>query len=267
MGSRERSARDGGTLVGMSERTEWQDVADELAANLAERGLDLVHPFRVAWYNGPLPDMNRRLPDLGRSNALGLLIGNTRAFWPLFRAALAAEPHLANEADPVDRYAQDSVVSALSILDLRWLVRFAHELEPEPLPIQRVAWATGLAMLSPSHLSVHPTHGPWIALRAVAIIDVDGPEGAPPACHDYCTHCEKPCVEALQQALADTHQEPDAEAVERDWQSWVAVRDACPVGRGSRYADEQIRYHYTKLRQLLFKPSGSEPGFGTKSFG
>jgi hypothetical protein len=58
-------------------------------------------------------------------------------------------------------------------------------------------------------------------------------------------------VEALQRALHATDKKPDAAAVERDWTSWVSVRDACPIGRDSRYSDEQIRYHYTKLRQLL----------------
>jgi hypothetical protein len=55
----------------------------------------------------------------------------------------------------------------------------------------------------------------------------------------------------LQRALAATDMKPDAAAVERDWASWVNVRDACPIGRDSRYSDEQIRYHYTKLRRLL----------------
>jgi methylmalonic aciduria homocystinuria type C protein len=28
------------------------------------------------------------------------------------------------------------------------------------------------------------------------------------------------------------------------WRLWLAVRDACPVGREHRYSDEQIRFHY-----------------------
>jgi cyanocobalamin reductase (cyanide-eliminating) / alkylcobalamin dealkylase len=229
----------------------WQGIADEVGASLAERGLDVVHPFQVGWYNGQMRDAARCLPDLGRASALGLLIGNTREFWPLFCRAHTHFEHLQSEADPVDRYAADSVLSALSVLELRWLVRWAHDHEPEPLPIQRVAWATGLATLSPSHLSVHPTPGPWIALRAVVIVDVDGPHGEAPRSEDHCTGCAKPCVEALQRALQATDTTPDAAAVERNWASWVSVRDACPIGRESRYSDDQIRYHYTKLRQLL----------------
>jgi cyanocobalamin reductase (cyanide-eliminating) / alkylcobalamin dealkylase len=233
------------------QRRDWRSVAAEIGSSLTERGLDLVHPFQVGWYNGQMRDAARCLPDLGRTTALGLLIGNTRAFWPLFRTALDAHAHLQSALDPVDLYTSDAVLSAFSVLELRWIVRWAHDLEPEPLPIQRIAWATGLAMLSPSHLSVHPVHGPWIALRAVAIVDIDGPDGGAPACVDHCTKCHKPCVEALQLALNGTHHTPDAESLERDWESWVGVRDACPIGAGARYCDEQIRYHYTKLRRLL----------------
>ena len=31
----------------------------------------------------------------------------------------------------------------------------------------------GLAHTSPSYLSIHPEHGPWIGLRAVIVLDAD----------------------------------------------------------------------------------------------
>ncbi len=45
--------------------------------------------------------------------------------------------------------------------------------------MQRLAHASGLARLSPSHLSVHGTDGPWIALRAAVVIDIEGQSGPP----------------------------------------------------------------------------------------
>lgn len=36
-----------------------------------------------------------------------------------------------------------------------------------------------------------------------------------------------------------------------DWEQWLAVRDACPVGTVHRYSASQIAYHYTKSRTLL----------------
>ena len=39
---------------------------------------------------------------------------------------------------------------------------------------------------------------------------------------------------------------PSHDSVTRDWRLWLAVRDACPLGREHRYDDDQLRYHYTK---------------------
>ncbi len=235
------------TLGCMAPPAAWQELAAEVAASLRERGLDPVQPFRVAWYNAQLADGAEPLPDLGRPDALGLLIGNTRLFWTPFRQAEKNESHLEDDPNPVDCYTCDAVHSALSVVEPRWVVRWAHVVEPEALPIQRIARATGLAMLSPSHLCVHEVHGPWIALRAVVVIDIAGPAGPAPSAPDPCTPCHKPCMAALQSAL-DARTLVDASAIERDWQAWLAIRDACPLGRESRYSDEQIRYHYTKRR-------------------
>jgi hypothetical protein len=35
------------------------------------------------------------------------------------------------------------------------------------------------------------------------------------------------------------------------WHAWLAVRDACPVGRAHRYDDDQLRYHYAGERDAL----------------
>ena len=35
------------------------------------------------------------------------------------------------------------------------------------------------------------------------------------------------------------------------WREWLAIRDACPVGRGARYGEQQIEYHYLKDRKTL----------------
>jgi methylmalonic aciduria homocystinuria type C protein len=35
------------------------------------------------------------------------------------------------------------------------------------------------------------------------------------------------------------------------WPLWLAVRDACPVGRAHRYCEDQIRYHYAGDRTAL----------------
>ncbi|HTM22812.1 MAG TPA: hypothetical protein VL172_19955 [Kofleriaceae bacterium] len=221
-------------------------TSDTIAAALAAAGLDLLQPFQVGWYNDACP--THPLPDLGDRHHLGLLIGNSRALWPHFLAARAADPALAREPHPLDRYVSAAVRAALAPLAEPWEVRFAPEPPPRRVAMQRLAEVSGLAALAPSHLSVHPTFGPWIALRAAAVIARPGPAARTPAPALACD-CEHGCLPPLRAALAAGAPSSQADVRER-WRLWLAVRDGCPLGRAHRYGDDQIRYHYTGVRSL-----------------
>lgn len=188
---------------------------DEAIARLGADGFDLVHAFDA--------HAAAREPGwecLAAGPRLGLLVANTRALWPVFRARRRAEP------DPLDRYTERSVAAAFPDAP----VYFAHRAEAGAfLPFTRLAVATGLAALAPSHLVIHPVFGPWIALRALVAIEGEPPPRAPIA--KPCA-CAEPCQRALAAALPST-----------DWRAWLAVRDACTL-RAHRYSDEQIAFHY-----------------------
>jgi methylmalonic aciduria homocystinuria type C protein len=229
----------------------WRDVTRRVAELCRPHGFDLVHPFCVRWYNELNDSPELALPDLNRQDALGLVIANTRALWPAFSAALGTDPQLAAEPNPLDCYTTKTLHAVLAGIEARAIVRFAHTMEPTPLPIQRIAHAAGFAHLSPSHLSVHSEHGPWIALRAVLVVDVAGPECIAEDLPDPCERCERPCLPALDRAIRRTRESLAMDPERLDWRAWVDVRDACPVGLTSRYSDDQIEYHYGKLRVLL----------------
>jgi methylmalonic aciduria homocystinuria type C protein len=110
--------------------------------------------------------------------------------------------------------------------------------------IQRLAHVAGLAWLSPSHLCVHPDFGPWIALRAAIVLDLAAPTRPVPL--DPPCDCASACLPLLDAALAAG--EATSAGVVEHWHRWVAMRDACPVGRAHRYSDEQIAYHYAGER-------------------
>ncbi len=200
-------------------------------ASLAEAGFDVVHAFDPAVVaDDPqlamLADPTRRL---------GLVVGNTRALWPRFVAAWRADRELAAEADPLDRYTERALASAFVGARV-WLGHQTYD--GAFVPLQRLAARVGLAYLAPTHLSIHATYGPWFALRAVVVLHGDPPR-TPPAVMPPC-RCARACPSALERAMSS-----------KDPESWIAVRDACPVGREHRYTDDQVRYHYTKDRSLL----------------
>jgi methylmalonic aciduria homocystinuria type C protein len=179
---------------------------------LAAAGFDIVQPF-----DGALLDANRRA---------GLLVGNTRALWPKFVAERTPGPH------PFDRFVE-ARIGPLVPQGAR--VFYGHRMyDGAFVPLQPIAVASGLGALAQTHLVIHPIYGSWFALRAAIVMHGEAPPPAPPAPPCICTAA---CSAALERAQASN-----------DWRAWVAVRDACPVGRTYRYTDEQIEFHYGLLR-------------------
>lgn len=187
-----------------------------------------------------------RLPDFDRPGSLAIVIGNSRALWSPLLAAMRGDRALRDDGDPVERYAMRVINGVLLGVGVDATVRWAHTLGDGMVAIQRLAEIAGLAHLSPAHLSIHPTYGPWLALRAAVVLDVDGPEVDAASMTPPCGACETACL-PVQRRLS----ERPGEGSPRDW---VAVRDACPTGRAHRYSEDQIDYHYGKdlaaLREL-----------------
>lgn len=227
----------------------WRAIAGTVAARLLPHGLDIVHAFPIAAFNDRV-ERAQHLPDLGRGDALGLLIGNTRALWPPLVAACRADPTLRAGADPVDAYVEQRVRPAIDALAVRSTVRWAHD-PPPRLAIQRLADVTGLAPLSAVGLNVHPVYGPWFALRAAVVLDVAGPTDVPIAPRP-CPDCARTCGPAFERARAAQQGQL---GIAKTWPLWLAVRDACPFGRAHRYGEAQIRYHYARDRAALVAPT------------
>lgn len=225
----------------------YRDLVETVSGALAPAGLDLVQPLSVAWYNAAV-EAAYALPDFGRAHALGIVVGNTRAMWPRFLAARAADTALRASADPIDVYAAHAIETTAARLALATEIRLASDPPPWLVSMQRLADVSGLAPLSPSYLNVHPIYGPWIGLRGVIVVDTEGPaersEPAPRPCD-----CTATCLPLFRAAMATPH--AGTADIAASWTHWIAVRDACPVGRAHRYSDQQLRYHYLKDRAIL----------------
>ncbi len=222
-----------------------------VAAKLADAGLDLVQPLNAAWYDAAVaPEYHLPAPG-GRSDRLALAVASSRAYWEPFVARLRAEPGRLDRPDPIDDYVGDVVHAALADLPVAHEVRFSFDPPPRRVAMQRLADVSGLAPLTAAMLCVHPVYGPWIALRAAIVLDLPGPPGvAPTPIPPACT-CRELCAPALARAQAASAATAAGDPVAPRWELWLAVRDACPVGREHRYPDDLIRYVYTKDRTIL----------------
>lgn len=188
---------------------------------LRDAGFDLVHELDLAC--APVTTSLRR----------GLLIANTRALWPRFLAAWRVDPMLRASPDPLDLYTEQTIAQAFPGAPA-WFAHRAYD--GAFLPFQRIAVAAGLGALAPTQLVIHPIYGPWFGLRALVALPGE-PVVTPPLPTYRCTGaCEALLTEAMRGG---------------DWRAWLAVRDACTVGRAHRYDEDQLAYHYTKDRELL----------------
>jgi cyanocobalamin reductase (cyanide-eliminating) / alkylcobalamin dealkylase len=197
-------------------------------AHLADAGFDIAHAF-----DAHAAAREPGLELLAGAERLGILVGNTRALWPVFTAAMR-DPALAAERDPLERYTERAIETAFPAARIYYgHRRYAGARGDAFLPFQRLAVAIGLGALAPTHLVIHPIYGPWFALRAVILVD-----GEPPPCATIVQpcRCDRACLDAL----------VAARATPSSWRGWLAVRDACSL-RAHRYSDDQIRYHYTKV--------------------
>lgn len=227
----------------------------KLRETLTGAGFDLFQHFGVGTYNRrAAPDA--RLPDFGRSNAWGFLIGNSRKLWPVFLKQRAASSDLREATHPLDLYAAQAITRAARLAtDRSFELVFAHVIEPSPFPIQRLAEQIGFAQLAPSHLAAHPELGPWFGLRAVGVLDLEVEQEAAPGRARPCDGCPAPCLAAFDRALAQTGGAPTPASIAGNPSPWIAIRDACPVGKQHRYGPHQLAYHYTgspaELREEL----------------
>jgi len=229
-------------------RAEWQEIARRLESGCAEAGLDLVHVFDVGRYNSLAPP-GGQLQDFGASSGLGILIGNTRKLWAPFVTAVQKESALSSSKNPLDRYVAEKIADVVGqVTSLRHHVILSHVTEPRPFPIQRLAELVGFAAVSPSHLAIHPLHGPWFALRAVVTFDVRGPNTPLEEPRRPCRNCSAPCLAALERALAVSGTPLTSTTVAEHAAEWIAVRDVCPVGKDARYSDAQLAHHYGAAR-------------------
>jgi hypothetical protein len=223
--------------------SDWSQIAERVAKSSEAAGLDLVHPFAVGWFNERVSEADR-LHDFGNPFSLGLLLGNTRALWTPFARSLQLAAARGQGAHPLDSYVEQTATALQAELaPLEMCAYFAHTTWPRTVPMQRLAELVGFAALSPVQLSIHSRVGPWFAMRVVLIIDVPGPSWEPAAPVRPCRGCSEPCVEPFRRALA-LSSDLSQRSVTEHAADWIAVRDACPVGREFRYGEDQLAFHY-----------------------
>jgi methylmalonic aciduria homocystinuria type C protein len=236
--------------------TTWTAARELLAERLAPLGFEVLGAVASREYNASLDDALAayRIPlPPGDAPSVTLVVGNTKRLWPLFLEAFRSTS-LGDEAHPLDEYSRIHITAAASrvasALGVAHETRFSFDPPPNTVAIQRLAVLAGAAELAPIGLCVHPDYGPWLSLRAAVVLALPGPtaSASPPTC-SACV--ARPCMGPREKVMAMGAAGVSRELLAEHWETWLAMRDACPLGRDARYGDAQTRYHYLKDRALL----------------
>ena len=232
-------------------------VLQTLFRRAQARGFDVFGTFSIAAYNAQTPEVYHLPSDANTA----VVLGNTRRLWPFFVESLCQRPHQIERSDPFDRWVEEELLEMTVDLQSDLQLRYAHSIGDGMIAIQLAAALAGLSWTSPSHLSIHPVYGPWVSWRAVIVLPSslnDADESVSNSIESQrvlaspCSRCEAGCLPAFSRAVNMTTRIVQTE-VRTHWRHWLAVRDACELGRDWRFCEEQLRYHYTGDKDILRK--------------
>ena len=226
-------------------------------ADLVARGIDIVVPCDVRWYNAHVAEHAlplRPLPNFDRPDALCLLVGNSSALWPKFLSWLGAQPDPASVEDPLDTYTSNSIGAAVSRLtrggEVRHDIFWVYDARSERLvSMQRVATTAGVCYHdSETQLAIHPKFGSWLGFRACVVVDAPSSFGAlPPAPLGCLLTEEKAAGRAAMAAALRASDEANlctqlhgAKGMERDVRLAWPRSATSSASAASRYSDDQI---------------------------
>jgi hypothetical protein len=235
-------------------------VLSALERALAPHGLNLVGATAFRSYDALVPPeftLARLFPEVHSA----IVIGNGgTAFWDAFRIFCRRHPEAERASDPLDAFTQrvieQAVLPLLGTVPSRVLYPFRFP--ADPVSFVQLAECAGLGRRSLLGLLVHPTFGPWFALRAAVLVPVAVAAPRPADGFDPCPSCvERACMPACPAgAIGDTgwdiprcagHRLRDEDACA----TRCHARFDCVIGREHRHAPDELAYHQGRARDAL----------------
>jgi len=223
---------------------------DEMRARCVAAGLDLIGVARIADYDARVPPALALAPHAPAARSAVVVGSAGRRFWDVFRAAPPPGP------DPLDAFTRRLLEATLGPLAPDERLVFPFVGATPPASFAHLAECAGLGRPSLLGVLVHPTYGPWIALRAALLVRDDLVAPRPADGFDPCATCaDRPCIAACPAGAigpagwdvprcADHRLRPvDACA------DGCHARLACPWGAAYRHPPEARAFHQAAARR------------------
>jgi hypothetical protein len=232
---------------------------------LAPHGLNLIGATPIRTYDARVAP-GFTLAGLLPNARSAIVIGNGgTAFWDAFRAFCRMHPETERRSDPLDAFTETVVEEAvrpvLGTIPAR--VVYPFRFPAEPVSFVHLAECAGLGRRSLLGLLVHPTFGPWIALRAAVLVPITVSAPRPADGFDPCPGCvERACMPACPAgAVGDAGWDIPRCAAHRlrdedDCAPRCHARFDCVIGREHRHGADELAYHQGRARDALAAYAG-----------
>jgi epoxyqueuosine reductase QueG len=232
------------------------DLLSYIHNALAPHGLNLIGTTTVAAYEALVPE-RYHVGALSPHAKTIIVIGNGGGdFWRGFRAYCDTHPGwLTAQEHPLDAYTvavvETALTPSLQAEGVSYRYVYPFRFWTESVSFMHLARAAGLAEASLLGVVIHPTYGPWMALRAALLIDQD--VYAPPQAPGFnpCPTCtERACIAACPAGAISAETQWDIPAcvqhrlrVTGDCEDYCRARYDCVFGREHRYPLDELQYH------------------------
>ena len=232
------------------------ELLSEITTAISRYGFNLIGTATVESYEALVPPQYHVASLLPQAKTLVVIGNGGSAFWEGFRAHCAARPgYLREHEHPLDDYTVQVIEGALTPLlehsSTRYRYLYPFRFWTEPVSFMHLARAAGLAGPSILGVVIHPTYGPWLALRAAILLNQE--LSTPPVAADFdpCPTCtERTCMTACPASAVSINRGWDITAcvqhrlqVTHDCGDRCQARYNCVYGREHRYPSEELQYH------------------------
>ncbi len=245
---------------------------DQVRATLATLGLNLIGTTSVAGYEAFVPPQYHVASLLPQAKTI-LVIGNGGGeFWQGFRTYCDNHAgYLQARAHPLDDYIIEIIESTLTPLlqatgtSYRYVYPFRFW--TEPVSFMHLARAAGLAGPSLLGVTIHPIYGPWMALRAAVLLELELALPPQASGFDPCPTCvERPCISSCPaNAISEKKGWDIPECVlhrmqhQDDCVEYCHARYHCVYGREHHYPLDELQYHQRQSFAEMRKYFQSQP--------
>lgn len=200
-----------------------------VARRLREHGFDLCsEPMENRVYNAWVSRTGKAIPLLPPGSSI--VVGNTRALWPIFKNHYA---EYSARKNPLDTYCRESISQCFPSLQ----IRFGDDVGQDFVSLQMAAHLSGLAYLDPDiFLCIHRKYGAWISLRAIILIPPSSPHREVTPALNPCSGVDRVKLKELMRDFAET----------KDMEKLIEVRRRVSdfTADDHSFPRDQVEYHY-----------------------